>query len=89
MSKTATITTRVDEQLKAKAEKVLRKVGVTPTQLITMLLHQVVQRQGVPFDVSIPNAETQRAMRELDAGKGEIYTGSTAEVFDEIVRSRK
>ena len=87
MPKTATITTRVDDKLKAQAEKVLRKVGVTPTELITMLLHQVVLRQGVPFDINIPNAETQRAMREGRAGKGEIYTGTTAEMFDHILKS--
>ena len=89
MPKNAAINARVDEQLKAKAEKVLRKVGVSTTEVITMLLHQIVLRQGVPFEVNIPNAETQRAMRELDAGKGEIYTGPTSEVFDQIVRSRK
>ena len=88
MAKNATITTRVDDKLKADAEKVLRKVGVTPTELITMLLHQVVLRQGVPFDVNIPNAETQRAMREARAGKGKIYTGPTSELFDEILKSR-
>ncbi len=88
MPKNAAINARVDEQLKAKAEKVLRKVGVSTTEVITMLLHQIVLRQGVPFEVNIPNAETQRAMRAARAGKGKIYTGPTSEVFDEILKSR-
>jgi len=88
MPKNATITTRVDDKLKAEAEKVLRKLGVTPTELITMLLHQVVLRQGVPFDVDIPNRETLRAMRDARAGRGKIFTGPTSEAFDEILKSR-
>ncbi len=89
MPKTATINARVDEKLKARAEKVLRRVGVTTTGVITMLLHQIVLRQGIPFETRIPNAETQRAMRELDAGKGERYTGSAREVFGRIIKTRK
>ena len=83
--KTATINARVDDKLKAQAERVLRKVGVSTTDLITMLLHQVVLREGVPFDVEIPNKETRRALLEARAGKGKVYTGPTSEVFDEIL----
>jgi len=40
--------------------------AIVPTEfIITMLLHQVALRQGVPFDVNIPNAETQRKTRDL------------------------
>ena len=42
-----------------------------------------------PFNIDIPNKETQRAMRELDAGKGERYRGSTKEALDEIIRTAK
>ena len=89
MPKTGTIHARIDEDLKAKADKILNKVGVTPTDLITMLYRQVVLRGGVPFDVQIPNAETQKAMRELDAGKGEPYRGSTKDALDEMIRTAK
>lgn len=89
MPKNATINARVDERLKSRAEKVLRKVGVSTTEAITMLLHQIVLRQGLPFEVTIPNAETRRAMAELDAGKGEVFQGSAAELFDHILGKRK
>lgn len=81
LAKTATINARVDEQLKAQAEAVLRKVGISTTDVVTMLLHQIVLRQGVPFDVRIPNAETRRAMADLDAGKGERHSGSMDELL--------
>lgn len=88
MPKTATINARIDQKLKARADKVLAQVGVSTTEVITMLYHQIVLRQGIPFDVRIPNAETVRAMKALDAGKGEVFTGPTAELFDQILHSR-
>ena len=89
MPKNATINARVDDKLKAKAEKVLARVGVNTTDVITMLLHQIVLRDGVPFDVTIPNKETRKAMAELDTGKGEVFAGSGKELIDHIVGVRK
>ena len=87
MPKTGYITARVDHKLKARAETVLRKVGVSTTELITMLLHQVVLRQAVPFDIEIPNKETQKAMRDLDTGKGESFSGTTREFIDSMLEA--
>jgi DNA-damage-inducible protein J len=89
MPKDAYINARVDKQLKAKAEKVLQRIGVSTTDAITMLLHQIVLRNGVPFDVCIPNKETRRAMAELDGGKGESFEEATDEVFDRSGGSRE
>ena len=89
MPKDAYINARVDRELKRKAERVLRHGGVTTTDAVTMLLHQIVLRNGVPFDVRVPNRETQRAMGELDAGEGETFEAPTREVFDRIVKKRK
>ena len=89
MPKNGYLTARVDKDLKAKADKVLRRLGVSTTDLVTMLLHQVVLKNGVPFDVRIPNAETIKAMRETDAGAGERFDGTTHEIFDKVVKSRK
>jgi DNA-damage-inducible protein J len=89
MPKNAYINARVDKNLKAKAEKVLRRVGVSTTDVITMLLHQIVLRKGVPFDVRVPNEETRRAMAELDQGGGERFDGTAEELIERIVGSRK
>jgi DNA-damage-inducible protein J len=85
MAKTAYINARVDKNLKAKAEKVLKDVGVNTTDLVEMTLHQVVLQQGVPFPVRRPNKETLRAIRDLRAGKGVRHSGSTEELFNEIL----
>lgn len=88
MSKDAYINARVDKRLKAQAENILRSVGVSTSDLITMLLRQVVLTKGVPFDVRLPNEKTLSAMAELDAGAGEISSASTRETFDRATRKR-
>ena len=72
--KTATINARVDERLKACAGLVLRKVGISTRDAITMLLHQIVLHQGIPFEVKVPNAATMAEMAALDAGDGDCFT---------------
>ncbi len=47
-----------------QAERVLRELGLSATEAITLFYTQVVLRQGVPFEVSIPNAATVEALRE-------------------------
>jgi DNA-damage-inducible protein J len=89
MAKDAYINTRVDKDLKAKAEKVLSRVGVSTSDAITMLLHQIVLRKGLPFEVRIPNRETVAAMAELDNGGGERFDGTAEELVKHLTRSRK
>lgn len=67
MGKTGYITTRVEPRLKAAAGRVLTEVGVSTSDAITMFLRQVVLHRGIPFDVRVPNAETRRAIQELEA----------------------
>src|SRR3989344_3647980 len=88
MGKTAYINARMEKKLKADAEKVFREVGVSPSDALTMFYRQAVIQQGIPFEVRIPNKETRKAIAELEAGKGKVYTGSTKEVFDSIIKKR-
>ncbi len=89
MPKTATINVRVDEKVKARAEKVLGKIGISMSDTISLLLHQIALQKGIPFELKIPNAETQQAMRELDAGLGEKFSGPTKDALDAMMRSAK
>ena len=89
MPKNASIHARVDSQTKSRAEKILRRVGVSTSDAVNILLHQIILRDGLPFDVRIPNAETRAAIDELEAGGGERFTGPTADIFDTIVGKSK
>jgi DNA-damage-inducible protein J len=88
MPKTAHINARVEKDLKTKAEKVLRHVGVKTSDAITMFLRQVVLQHGLPFDVRIPNAETKRAIEELENHpKSKRYT-STKNLLEDALGKR-
>jgi len=89
MPKEAYINVRVDKRLKARAEKVLSRVGITTTDAVTMLLYQVVLRQGLPFEARIPNKETRAAIAEIESGGGERFEGSAEELFENLLGSRK
>jgi len=68
MAKTAMITTRVEPALKADAEKVLSRLGISTTEAINLFLSQVRLRKGLPFDVKIPNKTTLSAMKDAEEG---------------------
>ncbi len=64
MAKTQMIRARVEPALKHKAEAVLDKLGMTPTEAITLFYKQVTLYQGLPFPVRVPNAATRKALQE-------------------------
>ncbi len=53
MPQTAFIRTRIDPRRKARAEKILNKLGVSPTQAITMLYAQIELRKAIPFPLNL------------------------------------
>ena len=89
MPKNAYVHARVDKRLKSQADKVLAQLVLSTSDLINILLHQVVLTKGVPFDVRIPNDETVAAMAELDAGKGDRFDGTADELFAHILSPRR
>jgi DNA-damage-inducible protein J len=68
MSKTQMIRARVEPALKRDAEVVLTKLGLTPTEAITLFYKQVALVRGLPFPVRLPNAKTRKALRDARSG---------------------
>jgi DNA-damage-inducible protein J len=66
VEKTEMVHARVDPQLKKAAERVFTKIGISTTEAIRLFLKQVELHKGLPFPVSIPNAETVAAMMETN-----------------------
>jgi DNA-damage-inducible protein J len=64
MAKSKMIRARVEPALKQDAEAVLDKLGMTPTEAITLFYKQVTLYRGLPFPVRIPNAVTRKALHE-------------------------
>jgi len=86
MGKTETIRARVEPRLKRDAEAVLKKIGLTPSEAITLFLTQVKLTKGLPFPVRVPNAETRRALREARARK-DLETFETVSDWAKSVRA--
>jgi DNA-damage-inducible protein J len=56
--KIAVVHARIEPETKVKAESVLRRLGITPTEAIRIFYTQISLRNGLPFPVEIPNKET-------------------------------
>jgi DNA-damage-inducible protein J len=69
MAKSEMIRARVEPALKHDAEAVLNKLGMTPTEAITLFYRQVTLFRGLPFPVRIPNATARKALREARSRK--------------------
>jgi DNA-damage-inducible protein J len=69
MGKTATVRARVEPELKRGAEAVLKKIGLTSSEAITLFLTQVKLTKGLPFPLRVPNNETRRAINEARSRK--------------------
>jgi DNA-damage-inducible protein J len=84
MSKSAQITARIDPSLKQETEKIFDELGLSTTQAITLFFKQVTLRQGLPFAVAIPNAETRQAINDALAGKNLHKAESVDSLFDDL-----
>lgn len=70
MQKSEVIHTRVAPALKHSVEAVLGKVGLSTSEAVTLFFHQIVLRDGLPFEVRVPNAVTRTVLAEASEGKG-------------------
>ncbi len=72
MAKTEFIRARIEPELKTQAEEIFSKLGLSPTDAITLFYVRVTLHGGLPFAVRIPNNETIEAMRQAGTREGLI-----------------
>ncbi|MGV8949422.1 MAG: type II toxin-antitoxin system RelB/DinJ family antitoxin [Candidatus Paracaedibacter sp.] len=65
MSKSEVVRARIEPEVKHNAEEILKELGLSSSQAIGMFYKQIIFSHGLPFDVKIPNEETQEAMLDL------------------------
>jgi DNA-damage-inducible protein J len=53
---------RIDEDLKERVTAVLSACGLTISEAMRLFLLQVVETQGLPFEVRVPSDKTARAL---------------------------
>jgi DNA-damage-inducible protein J len=83
--KTETIRARVEPSVKHQAEAILKTLGISPTDAITLFYHQIALQNGLPFSVKIPNQETQEAMEEIN--DDESLKTYSAQEFHELLNA--
>ncbi len=71
-------TIRVDELNYQLAKEILAKIGLSYSQAISVFNNMIVMNNGLPFDVKIPNKETQKALKELQNREGKIFKNADA-----------
>jgi DNA-damage-inducible protein J len=81
-TKTGVIRARVAPELKAEAERILAKIGLSSSDAIRMFYSQVAMRKGLPFEARIPNATTRKALRDAEAGRNMTDYASVNEMFE-------
>ena len=76
----AVVRARIDQATKQEATILFKKMGITVSDAIRMMLVQAVAEKALPFEVRVPNAETAAAL--LDSRNGVVIrTASVNDLF--------
>ncbi len=83
MNKTSKLYVKVESGVKAQAESVLKKLGISMSAAISIFLKQIITQDGLPFDVkvkfnkpiSILNLKEDEFNLELAKAEGDFENG--------------
>jgi len=80
-----TVQSRVEPELKEKAQQLFSALGMSTADAIRIFLQQSVNEGGLPFRPLLkqPNSETLGAMEELESGGGKCYSTSK-EMYEDL-----
>lgn len=57
MQKNTVINARINQELKQKSESILNELGLNMSQAIDLFLNQIVQHNGLPFEIKKANQD--------------------------------
>ena len=84
MAKIATVRARIEPWLKEDVEKLFKKMGLSTTEAINLFYRQVKLRNGLPFNVVIPNKTTEKVLKDTDAKRNLIRCEDADDMFDKL-----
>ncbi len=82
MEKSATVHARIEPKTKKKAEGILKKTGISPTEAIRLFYNQICLHGGIPFPVLAPNETTKKTLKKNCRGKEIQSFDSFEEMYD-------
>ena len=93
-NKTATVTVRIEPEIKEKAEKIMEELGLPVSVVISMFYRQIIAKNGIPFPLNIPGIPDEDTMSEteldamLERGYQQSLNGETTpaeEIFARLM----
>ena len=91
MSKSANLYIRIEPEVKEQAESILSTLGIPASSAVNMFYKQIILRNGLPFDVKIPEKPVgiaemtaEQLDSKLEQGYSDMKNGrviSAEEVF--------
>lgn len=84
MAKTAMINARITPELKAKGERILKRLGLSTTEAITIFFTQIKEHKGLPFEVKILNKTTLKTFKKTDEGKELVKCKDADDMFRKL-----
>ncbi|MCK6621310.1 MAG: type II toxin-antitoxin system RelB/DinJ family antitoxin [Calditrichaceae bacterium] len=85
MAKEAKLSVHLDPQLKDDVEEILKTLGISAGEAISLFFAQIRLHKGLPFEIKIPNEKTVQALRQTQRDKDKLKTYQTPEeLFEEM-----
>jgi DNA-damage-inducible protein J len=84
MSKSAMVRARLEPGLKRHVETVFHRLGLNATQAVTIFYKQVEIHGGLPFNVAVPAAKTERTFTSTDEGHELIMCKDVDDMFKKL-----
>jgi len=82
--KTTTIRARIEPALKNEVETILTALGLSASETIQLLYHQIKLRKGLPFAIEVPNELTAKTLRKSKAGRGVKHYATKKELYADM-----
>ena len=80
----AIVQVRIDKQTKNQAQKTFKVLGISMSEAVKLFLRQVALHKGIPFDIKIPNALTDKTLRKSENRKNLHRTSNIEQLFKEL-----
>lgn len=88
MSRTSSIYTRVEPEIKEQAEAILSQLGMPMSNAVNLFLHQVILHGGIPFDVTVPKVPMQHGVPDMTRMTKEQFDAEMQKGYDDILAGR-
>jgi DNA-damage-inducible protein J len=89
ISKSDVVRARIEPKVKRDAEGILKRLGVSHSTFINMSYRAVVEANGIPLSLHVPNKETAKVLRDARKStkrKGYAKAGSIKELTTALSR---